>query len=368
MSNTTGNGLEALSFRDPDRASALLDELETIVAPLDHPVHVMHVCGTHEQTIAEYGLRSVLPDNLTITMGPGCPVCVTDSQEIDEAVALAKAGHTVATYGDMVDVPGTNQSLSDVQANGGTVEVVYSPAGAVELAETTDNEVVFFAVGFETTAAPTASVLQSSPPENFSVLSAHKYVPPVMDVVAAHPNTRIDGFLAAGHAATITGTAVYESVAKTQDLPVVVGGFEPLDVLYGLVELVDAVVSGSATVQNAYPRCVSEAGNDAAQQALWDVFERTDGEWRGIAAVPSSTLSLRPAYAKYDARQRFDINIEHDGITSACICGEIMAGQAAPTDCPLYGEECTPTTPVGACMVSDEGPCRIQQTTGGMSR
>ena len=353
------SGTDELTFRDPDRAAALRERLTELVAQVAEPIRIVHVCGTHEETIAEFGIRSVLPDGLAVTMGPGCPVCVTDTEEVDEAVALAESGKTIATFGDMLDVPGSDRSLADVRAAGGDVEVVYSVADAVSLAAETDQEVVFFGVGFETTAAPTASVLSKDPPENFSVLSAHKYVPPAMDVVAAHPNTTVDGFLAAGNAATITGTAVFEEIAADHDLPVVVGGFEPLDVLYALVELAEAIVADESPVVNAYPRCVSPEGNEAAQEALWDVFERVDGEWRGIAAVPDATLELREEYAEFDARERFDIDVESTSETTECICGDIMAGQASPQDCPLFGEECTPANPVGACMVSDEGPCRI---------
>jgi hydrogenase expression/formation protein HypD len=362
MTGTVGGDLE---FRDPDRAEALVDRLGALVADTG-PLRVMHVCGSHEEAIAEFGLRSVLPEGLTVAMGPGCPVCVTDRPEVDEAVALAEAGHTVATYGDMVGVPGSERSLADAAAAGADVRTVYSAEEAVALAEESDGEVVFFATGFETTAAPTATVLREGPPANFSVLSAHKYVPPAMDVVAAHPDTRIDGFLAAGHAATITGTDPFEEVVDRHDLPVVVGGFEPLDILLGLVRLVEDVRDGTATVTNAYPRCVSDEGNPAAQAALWEVFERVPGEWRGIAEVPDATLRIREPYAEYDARRRFDVETPNgDGRATDCICGEIMAGRAGPEDCPLFGEECTPQEPVGACMVSDEGPCRIAQEYGG---
>ena len=360
------DGLTELEFRDPDRASALRDRLEDLVASLDDPVRIVHVCGTHEETIAEFGIRSILPDGLTVAMGPGCPVCVTDSAEISEAVALAEAGHTVVTYGDMIDVPGRDGSLADARDAGADVRVVYSADEAVVIAEETEEQVVFFAVGFETTAAPTASVLRADPPSNFSVLSAHKYVPPAMDIVAARPDTRVDGFLAAGHAATITGTDVYEPIARNHEMPVVVGGFEPLDVLYGLVELVEAIAEDSATVTNAYPRCVSETGNAAATAALWDVFERVSGQWRGIAEVPGANLSIRPEYAEYDALERFEIDLPgSDGRQTDCLCGDIMAGHARPSDCELFGTECTPGDPVGACMVSDEGPCRIAREFGG---
>ncbi|WP_299232640.1 hydrogenase formation protein HypD [Natronomonas sp.] len=359
------SGLDELEFRDPDRASALRDRLEERLAGLEEPVRIVHVCGTHEETIAEFGIRSVLPEGLTVAMGPGCPVCVTDSAEIAEAVALAEAGHTVATYGDMIDVPSHNGSLADARDRGADVRVVYSADEAVALAEQTDGEVVFFGVGFETTAAPTASVLRDGPPSNFSVLSAHKYIPPAMDVVAAHPDTRVDGFLAAGHAATITGAGVYEPIAEAHDIPVVVGGFEPIDVLYALLEVVESVAEGSAGVENAYPRCVSEDGNAAAAAALWEVFERVPGRWRGIAEVPDATLSIRSEYAAYDASERFEIDPPGgDHRESECLCGEIMAGHATPSDCPLFGDECTPADPVGACMVSDEGPCRIKREFG----
>jgi hydrogenase expression/formation protein HypD len=358
-----------LSFRDPDRAAQLRERLAELTGRADGSVRVMHVCGSHEEAIAEFGLRSVLPDGLTVAMGPGCPVCVTDLLEVDEAVALAEAGHVVATYGDMVEVPGTERSLADASAEGADVRTVYSASEAVGLAEDLDREVVFFATGFETTAAPTATVLREGPPENFSVLSAHKYVPPAMDVVASLPETRIDGFLAAGHAATITGVEVFEDVAERHGLPVVVGGFEPLDILAGLVYLLEDTVAGTASVTNAYPRCVADEGNAAAREALWAVFERVPGEWRGIAEVPDACLELREPYAEYDARRRFDIETPPSSPESdACICGEIMAGQARPADCPLLGEECTVQDPVGACMVSDEGPCRIRREFGGVSQ
>jgi hydrogenase expression/formation protein HypD len=357
-----------LQFRDPEKAQALVDRLEALMADVER-VDIMHVCGTHEQSIAKYGLRSLLPEGLNVRMGPGCPVCVTDMPEVDEAVGLAEAGYTVATYGDMFRVPGTSKSLADARADGAPVEIVYSAAEAVELArENPDQEVVFFATGFETTAAPTAAILRDDPPENFSVLSAHKYVPPAMEVVAEMPDTEIDGFLAAGHAATITGYGLFEEFADTYDVPVVVGGFEPLDVLWALAELVEFVRDGEAGVFNAYPRCVDEEGNEQALEAMWDVFETTSGEWRGIAEIPDANLVIREPYAAWDARRKFDVEPvsgESDPLTAKCLCGDIMAGKADPSDCSLFGEECTPRNPVGACMVSSEGACKIWYEYGG---
>lgn len=359
---------EELKFRDPDAAKEIAADLEDLMAEIDEPVEIMHVCGSHEQVIAEFGLRSMLPEDLSITMGPGCPVCVTNMPEVDEAVALAEDGKTVATYGDMFRVPGTAKSLADAKADGATVEVVYSASEAVELAEERDEEVVFFATGFETTAAPTAAILQAEPPENFSVLSAHKYVPPAMEVVAEMPQTDVDGFLAAGHAATITGYGIFEEFVETYDLPVVVGGFEPVDVLYGLRTLLEFLQQGEGGLENAYPRCVSREGNEAAMAAIHDVFDRAAGEWRGIADIPEANFVLSEEYAEYDTRKRFDIDPvegETDPLTDQCLCGDIMAGTASPDDCDLFGEECTPSNPVGACMVSDEGTCKIHLEYGG---
>lgn len=361
-----------LKFRDPERARALTRALRTVCDEVPHdPVSVMHVCGSHEQSIARFGLRAILPGNLDVIMGPGCPVCVTDLPEVDEAVALSLAGVRVATYGDMLRVPGTSRSLADARSEGGTVEVVYGASQAVELARSTDDEVVFFASGFETTAVATAAVILDDPPPNFSVLSAHKYIPPVMEIVAEMPRTRVEGFLAAGHAATITGSDIFHRFVERHGIPVVVAGFEPLDILAGLVGLVELVRDEDPRVVNMFPRCVTPEGNRNAQRALWRVFRTTGGRWRGIAHVPNGNLRLRDEFASVDARRRFDIDVRSlwshapSTLTQTCVCGDIMAGIAAPTDCPLFGEECRPEAPVGACMVSSEGTCKIWHQYGG---
>jgi len=335
------------------------------------PVSVMHVCGSHEQAIAKFGLRASFPKNLNVIMGPGCPVCVTDIPEVDEAIVLATRGVRIATYGDMVKVPGTVRSLADAQAEGGRVHVVYSIAQAVELARETDDEVVFFASGFETTAVATAAVVLRGLPRNLSILSAHKYIPPVMEIVAEMPETRVEGFLAAGHAATITGWGIFERFVERHRIPVVVAGFEPLDILAGLVKLLEVIHDGRPRVENMYPRCVTREGNLRAQEQLWKVFRPVGGRWRGIAHVPNGNLRLRDEWAGVDARRRFHIDVTGlwDSAPSAlvqdCICGDIMAGIASPTDCTLYGHECLPETPVGACMVSSEGTCKIWHQYGG---
>jgi hydrogenase expression/formation protein HypD len=364
---------EFLKFRDPELARALAATLARHVQEIGRPVSVMHVCGSHEQAIAKFGLRSMFPKDLTVIMGPGCPVCVTDVPEVDEGVVLAEQGVHIATYGDMLKVPGTAKSLADAQATGGKIHVVYSPAQAVELARSKpDEEVVFFATGFETTAVATAAVIVDNPPKNFSVLSAHKYIPPVMEIVAEMPESRVEGFLAAGHAATITGWAVFEPFVERHKLPVVVAGFEPLDILAGLVELVELVKNQTPKVVNMFPRCVTREGNLAAQAELWRVFRPTGGRWRGIAHVPNGNLRLRDEWAYVDARRRFEIDVTKlwdyapPHLAHLCICGDIMAGIKNPYDCRLFNKECVPESPVGACMVSNEGTCKIWHLYGGV--
>ena len=359
-----------LEFRDVERAKGLVRALESAVdRALEKSgrecVSVMHVCGSHEQAIARYGLRSSFPERLEVIMGPGCPVCITDAPEVDEAVALALSGALVLTYGDMLRVPGTSRSLADARREGGRVEVVYGVTDAVERARRSAEPVVFFASGFETTAVATAAALLVDPPENFCVLSAHKYIPPVMEIVAEMPGSRIEGFLAAGHAATITGWGVFEGFVREHARPVVVAGFEPLDILAALLRLVELVGDEAAEVVNMYPRCVTREGNLPAQRTLWRVFRPLGGRWRGIAQVPSGNLRLRDEFAAHDARRVFEIDaaLASDGTSSAlaeqCRCGDIMAGIATPHDCPLFARECRPDAPVGACMVSSEGTCRI---------
>jgi len=361
-----------LKFRDPPTARALTGALARLLAQIGRaPVAVMHVCGSHEQAIAKFGLRAVFPRGLDVIMGPGCPVCVTDCPEVDEAVVLAGQGVRIATYGDMLRVPGTAKSLADAQAEGARVHVVYSVAQAAELARTTAEEVVFFATGFETTAVATAAVILRDPPGNFSVLSAHKYIPPVMEIVAEMPGTRVEGFLAAGHAATITGWGIFERFVDRHRIPVVVAGFEPLDILAGLVKLLEVIHDGRPRVENMYPRCVTRDGNRRAQEQLWKVFRPMGGRWRGIAHVPNGNLRLRDEWAHVDARRRFRIDVSGlwdeapPSLAQHCICGDIMAGIASPTDCALYGKECIPDAPVGACMVSSEGTCKIWHQYGG---
>ena len=366
------DAIRQLKFRDPAMARRLVGTIARVTKEIGRsPVSVMHVCGSHEQAIAKFGLRATFPEDLNVIMGPGCPVCITDMPEVDEGVALARQGHIVASYGDMLRVRGTSLSLNDVQAEGARVEVVYSATQAVELARSTDREVVFFATGFETTAVATAAVVRANPPRNFSVLSAHKYIPPVMEIVAEMPETRVEGFLAAGHAATITGWGIFEPFVARHRIPVVVAGFEPLDILAGLARLVELVRDGEPAVVNMFPRCVTREGNRRAQEELWSVFQPAGGRWRGIAHVPNGNLRLRDEWAHLDARRRFQIDLAAlwdeapAAVVADCICGDIMSGLASPSDCKLFGTDCVPDSPVGACMVSSEGACKIWHQYGG---
>jgi hydrogenase expression/formation protein HypD len=367
-----GSLFDELKFRDPQRARALAGALQREVDLAGRTLSVMHVCGSHEQAIARFGLRAVFPRGLDVIMGPGCPVCVTDTPEVDEAVALAAQGARVCTYGDMLRLPGTVKSLADARSDGGNVEVVYSVSQAVDLARQRPAEqVVFFASGFETTAVATAAVVLSGVPENFSILSSHKYVPAAMDVVSELEETNIEGFIAAGHAATITGWGIFEPFAARTGTPVVVAGFEPLDVLAAVLELVRLVRAGRAEVMNCYPRCVSKEGNGPALEKLWKVFDVVGGNWRGIARVPRGNLELRPEWNHLNARHRFTIDTASVGgasrnvLADQCICGSIMSGLARPSDCALFGKQCRPDSPVGACMVSSEGSCKIWHVYGG---
>ena len=361
-----------LKFRNPEQARALAAALQRLVDDIGRPVSVMHVCGSHEQAIAKFGLRSIFPKNLNVIMGPGCPVCVTDVPEVDEGVVLAGEGVRIATYGDMLRVPGTVRSLADAQAEGAKIDVVYSPAQAVDLARRTKEDVVFFATGFETTAVATAAVVVKDVPKNFSVLSAHKYIPPVMEIVAEMPESRVEGFLAAGHAATITGWAVFEPFITRHKLPVVVAGFEPLDILAGLVELLALIRDKSPRVVNTFPRCVTREGNLAAQEQLWRVFRTIGGRWRGIAHVPNGNLRIRDEWAHVDARRKYEIDVTSlwdyapPHLANQCICGDIMAGIRNPVQCKLFNKECVPENPIGACMVSNEGTCKIWHLYGGV--
>ncbi len=327
----------------------ITDKLHQMV---DRDLTFMHICGTHEAAIARTGLRSVLPKRLKIVMGPGCPVCITPQGEIDAALELVKMGCIIATYGDLLRVPG---SIGSLESCGGDVRVVQGVHKAVEIAERTDKEVVFISVGFETTAPTVAASLLTSPPENFSILSCHRLVPPAMKWLLQQGEAALHGFILPGHVCTVMGYHEYEQFP----VPQVVAGFEAEDILLGLLMLVEQVKEGTHRVDNAYPRAVTHEGNRKAQDLMYRVFEPSDVEWRGFPVIPQSGLRLRPKFLQYDAQKKFNLKFKHISKHTACICDRVLRGIAEPADCKLYGKVCTPRTPVGPCMVSHEGACKI---------
>jgi len=328
------------------------------------PLVAMHVCGTHQDTIVRHGLDGLLEGcNVRIVQGPGCPVCVTTPREIEMAIALAEAGITVATFGDMLRVPGADGSLQTVKAGGADVRVVYDINEAIKMA-TGGTEVVFIAVGFETTAPTSAAALLRDLPDTFSVLSCHRVIPPAVEAILAAGEVALDGIIDPGHVSVIIGTSPYEEISRRHGIPQVVAGFEPVDVLMGIWMLARQVDEGRAEVENEYRRAVSPEGNPRALQATDEVFEPVDASWRGFPVIPDSKLALRSRFAGHDAARRYedvlapvmDMDFEEP---PGCICGDVLRGVCTPEECSLFGTKCTPRHPVGPCMVSREGSCNI---------
>ena len=351
---------ERLKFRNPDLAKRVVEKIRE-VAPKSDTVKICHVCGTHEWTITHFGIRSLLPSNVEVIAGPGCPVCVTPASEIDEAVKLALKGVVVTCFGDVLRVPGSRMSLLDAKAEGADVRVVYSASDAVKMAEKEPNkEFAFFAIGFETTAPSTAIEVLKKPLKNLSFLVSHRLIPPAMELLLGIGDLHIDGFIAPGHVSTIIGLKPYEIFPKAYRMPTVVAGFEPLDVLFAVYMILKQLKDGEARLENEYTRAVSWEGNIKAQELMSQAFEVVDGEWRGLGKLSSSAFRLKNEYVVYDAREKFGVKVEHGrDLPPGCQCHLVMIGKIKPTECPLYMKACTPQRPVGACMVSIEGTCRI---------
>lgn len=331
---------------------------------------IMHVCGTHEQVITKSGIRSLLPEGLEIVPGPGCPVCVTPTKEIDAVVQLAENGVTVTVYGDMMKVPGTNGSLSQKKTEGSDCRIVYSPENAVEIArQNPKKDVVFFAIGLETTAPMTADVILNDPPENFSVLCSHRLTPPAVDFLLSLGETKINGLIEPGHVSTIIGEKAWLSIDEKYHISQVIAGFEPIDILTAVLMIARQLKNNRGFLQNEYTRSVTHEGNLKAQKALEDVFEIKDEIWRGFPVIPKSTLQIKKEFEQFDALKRFDISMPETGETCGIdcpLCGKILRGLAKPQDCPKFKRECTPLNPLGACMVSTEGTCNIAFRYGGI--
>ncbi len=356
-------------FRDPELARGQLNAIRRTVADYPGSMTLMEVCGTHTMAICQHGIRGLLPDRIRLISGPGCPVCVTPVGYVDHAVALARRPDTmIATCGDMVRVPGSSSSLSREQAGGATIKVVYSPLDAVALAEKhPDQAVVFLGVGFETTTPTIAGAVVTAHRKqltNFFVLCAHKTIPIPMAVLAADPDLQVDGYLCPAHVSAIIGADAYRPLTEQHRVPCVITGFEPLDILQGVLMLVRQIVAGEARVETQYRRVVKPEGNPKAQALLAEVFEPCDANWRGIGMIPGSGLRLRPEFAAFDAATQLPVTVEPPCEHAGCRCGEILKGKLRSNDCPLFRTVCTPEEPVGACMVSSEGTCAAEYKYG----
>jgi hydrogenase expression/formation protein HypD len=346
-------------YRDPAAADKLRHALRSITT---RPWTIMEVCGGQTHTIVKYGIDELLPPGIELVHGPGCPVCVTPLELIDKAIAIASRPRVIfCSFGDMLRVPGSGRDLFAVKAAGGDVRIVYSPLDCLRIAEQNpDRAVVFFAVGFETTSPANAMAVWQAKRrgiKNFAVLVSHVLVPPAMTAILASPTNRVQGFLGAGHVCTIMGYEEYEPLADRFRIPIVITGFEPLDLLEGIYRCVRMLEEGRHGVENQYTRAVQREGNAAALRLIRDVFEVTDRKWRGIGAIPQSGYRLSPAYTEFDAEKRFEVEDVQVAESGACISGLILQGLKKPHDCPAFGKTCTPENPLGATMVSSEGAC-----------
>jgi hydrogenase expression/formation protein HypD len=353
-------------YRDPRAVRELVESINQIKAPR---VCLMEVCGTHTMSIARYGLRELIADRVDLISGPGCPVCVTPQGDIDWFLEAARLpGVIAATFGDMMRVPGSHSNLEQERARGADVRVVYSPADAVELARRNpERQVVFFGVGFETTAPAVAmSILEAESDglTNYAVFCAHKLIPPALRALAQAPDLAVNGFILPGHVSAIIGTKPYQFIAREHHVPCVVAGFEPVDVLQAVRMLLLQIAERRAEVEIAYGRAVSPDGNPKARAILSEVFDVTDARWRGLGEVPASGLAINATHAMFDARRRFEVTPPPAVEPKGCRCGEVLKGALVPEQCALFGNRCTPRDPVGPCMVSSEGACAARYRYG----
>lgn len=352
-------------YRDSRLVKPLVAELKQ---SLSKPVRLMEVCGTHTMAIFRNGIRSILPEGMEIVSGPGCPVCVTSASHMDAFISMAEMpGVRVAIFGDLFRVPGSNGSLANAAAKGAQIQVVYSPMDALESAKNNPDElVVFLGVGFETTTPGIAATILAAhrdQVDNFCVFSTQKVIPGPLETLMQDPDLHINALLCPGHVSAVIGAAAYQPFAD-KGLACVVAGFEPADLLNGLILLARQIAAGSPKVENIYPRVVSWEGNRRAQAMIGEIFEPVDMEWRGLGMIERSGLAIRDKYGHFDAQKRLDITIPDTAEPKGCRCGEILKGQTIPPRCPLFGTRCTPAKPVGPCMVSSEGTCAAYHKYG----
>jgi hydrogenase expression/formation protein HypD len=352
-----------LKYVDEYRDQEIIQSLAEKIALINQrDIRLMEVCGTHTMSIARNGIRQFLPKNMTLISGPGCPVCVTSQQQIDQFIKLAQTkGVIITTFGDLIRVPGTSSSLQKERANGADVRVVYSTLDCLEIAaKNPTKEVVFIGIGFETTA-PTiaAAILEAERRKlrNFSVISSHKLVPPALIALLNNKNVKVNGFICPGHVSVIIGAQAYQTIAEEYEVPCVIAGFEPVDILQAILMLVEQIEQQTAKVEIAYQRAVNFEGNQKARTVMYQVFEPCDTEWRGLGWIKQSGLKIRSAYQNFDVEQKFDLSVEHAPNPTGCICGEVLCGIKTPADCLLFRKACSPDNPIGPCMVSSEGTC-----------
>jgi len=350
----------------------VLKRIKDAMDSIKRPVRLMEVCGTHTVAIFRHGIRDIIPEDIMLLSGPGCPVCVTPIRDVDAAIVISKLSNvTLTTFGDMMRVPGSKQSFYEAQAEGADIKVVYSPMDALKLAlENRERNFVFFATGFETTSPSIAGTLFEAGKlkvDNFFIYSAHKTVPPALKALLDSEDVRVEGLILPGHVSTIIGSRPYEFIASDYKVPSVITGFEAQDILQGIMMLLEQIASKRAEVEIQYKRAVRPEGNQKAVSLIYEYFEPCDVKWRGIGLVPQSGLKLKDKYSYLDVNRVFTIDVPDSEEPKACICGSVLRGVRIPTDCPLFGKTCTPEKPVGACMVSTEGSCAAYYKYG-MSR
>lgn len=337
-------------------------KIKDLTDSIGKPVKLMEVCGTHTVAIFKHGIRDVIPKEIILLSGPGCPVCVTAIKDVDVAIAISKMnGNILSTFGDMMRVPGSKQSFYHAQAEGANIRIVYSPMDALKFAqENRDRKVIFFATGFETTSPSIAGTLyeaEKAGAQNFYIYSTHKLVPPALKALLDSGEVRIDGLILPGHVCTITGCRPYDFLASDYKVPSVITGFGAEDILQGVMMLLEQIASNRPAVEIQYKRAVREEGNPKAVSLINEYFEPCDANWRGLGTIPQSGLKLKNKYSRWDATKQFDIDVPEVQEPKACQCGFVLRGIKIPTDCPLFGKTCTPERPIGACMVSSEGSC-----------
>lgn len=357
--------MSAGAINDPNFIKKLSGKAHELSRGFDE-IKLMHVCGTHEHSIVESGLRSLLPENVSLVSGPGCPVCITPKEDIERMIHLAEKGITITTFGDMVNIPTDSGSLADARAKGADVRIVYGVSNALALAAK-GKEVAHFGIGFETTV-PTSSVALRSGQDNFSILSVHRTIPEAMEFLL-ESDIKVDGFIDPGHVSSIIGVDVYRPLSKRYKVPQVVAGFEPGDLMLSVTMLLEQLHEGRSEVENEYARAVREQGNQKAMAMIDETFEHYDAKWRALPTIPGSGLRIREEYAEMDTLKRHEDLLEDfeyipRGEESGCRCADILLGNCSPDECPLYGGVCTPDSPVGPCMVSIEGTCNIAYKFG----